>query len=843
MSRESKTLPIDAALPELCGALARETGAVLQAPPGAGKTTHVPLALLGEAWLAERGIVLLEPRRLAARAAAARMAELLGERVGQTVGYRVRMDSRISARTRIEVVTEGILTRRLQADPGLEGVGLVIFDEFHERSLHADLALALCLDVQRGLREDLRLLVMSATLEATPVAELLGGVPVVTSAGRSHSVEVRYLDRDPQGDVSAYTAAAVQRALAEQPGDVLVFLPGGREIRLTHERLAESPVFRGVSVYPLHGDLPREQQDRAIQSDPDGRRKVVLATSIAETSLTIDGIGAVVDAGWSRVPRFDPRTGLTRLATVRVTRDAAEQRAGRAGRLGPGIAYRLWSEAMQHGLVARATPEILSADMAPLALELGLWGVRHAESLAWLDPPPQGALAQARQLLQGLDALDGEGIATPAGRAMAALGVHPRLAHMLLEGKALGCAGLACDVAALIVERDLLSGQAARGCSLAERLEPLHAYRVGGGAAARRHGADPAACQRVEQAARQWRRLLGADEEGEGGHVDQAGLLLALAYPDRIAMRRDPGAERYVLSSGRGVRLPAGDALMRHPYLAVASLDAGGTGEGTVWLAAPVSLEDLRAHLGGRIQRHEVVRWDGREQAVVAQQEERLGELVLGRRPLPRPAGEALCLALLEGIRRQGLECLPWTHAARDWQARVLSLRRWLPEEGWPDVSDQRLAETLENWLAPHVEGMTRIEHLKRLDVLAVLQGLLDWKQRAALDQAAPTHIQVPSGSRLRLKYQPGEPPVLAVKLQEMFGLADGPRVAAGRVSVILHLLSPARRPIQVTQDLRSFWERTYPEVRKELKGRYPKHPWPDDPWSAVPTARTTRAG
>lgn len=837
-------LPIDEVLPELRERLAAANAVVLQAPPGAGKTTRVPPALLREAWLGEGKILILEPRRLAARAAAARMADLLGEPVGRTVGYRVRFDSRVSEQTRIEVLTEGILTRRLQNDPALEGVGLVIFDEFHERSLHADLALALCVDALRSLREDLRLLVMSATLDTGAVSALLDGAPVVTSAGRAFPVAVHYTPRDPEGGIGEIVYTGVRRALAECPGDILAFLPGGREIRRAEDLLRADPAHADIAIYPLYGDLPREAQDRAIRPDPQGRRKVVLATSIAETSLTIEGIQVVVDAGWARTVRFDPRSALSRMVTVRVSQDAAEQRAGRAGRLGPGVCYRLWSEATQRSLPARFSPEILNADMAPLALELAQWGVRDAAQLAWIDPPPAGALAQARELLRDLDALDAQGLITPAGQAMAALPLHPRLAHMLLQGKALGMGAMACDVAALLSERDILVESPAReSCGVSERLEALGAFRDQGRAGARRHGADPAGCGRVEQAAQQWRRMLGVDNGAiEKGEDTDAGLLLALAYPDRIAARREPDSERYVLSGGRGARLRKGDRLSRHAYLVAGLVDAGA-GEGMIQLAAPVEVAALRNHLRAHVQVREAVRWDAGEGAVVARREERIGEVLLEARPLQNPDPAAVRAAMVEGLRRLGLEALPWSEAAREWQARVLSLRHWFPDEDWPDVSDAHLGAMLEEWLEPHLGGITRPDHLKRLDLAAILRERLDWRQQTRLDEGAPTHVEVPSGSRLRLRYQPGEPPVLAVKLQEMFGLADGPRVAWGRVPVVLHLLSPAQRPIQVTQDLRGFWERTYVEVKKELKGRYPKHPWPDDPWNAKPTARTKRAG
>ncbi len=829
-------LPIEGVLPELRATLARHRAVVLQAPPGAGKTTAVPPALLGEPWLAGQSILMLEPRRLAARAAAARIAQLRNEPVGETVGYQIRFENRVSARTRIRVVTEGILTRQLQSDPELKGVGLVIFDEFHERHLHADLALALCLDAQRGLREDLKLLVMSATLDGAAVARLLGDVPVITSEGRSFPVDVRYLPRDPDGPLPQVVASAIESALARDDGDVLAFLPGAREIRRTQELLEDSISGR-AEVLPLYGDLPWEAQDRAIRPGSE-RRRVVLATPIAETSLTIDGIRIVVDAGHARAPRFDPSSGLSRLVTQRVSRASADQRAGRAGRTAPGICYRLWGENTQRGLVAHSAPEILTADLAPLALELAAWGVNDATSLSWLDPPPAAAFAQARELLTELDALDAAGRITDAGRAMVRLPLHPRIAHMLFAAGPLGLGALACDVAALLSERDLFIGAARRSADFVERLEALRQWRRGGRHAARLREADIAGCARVNQAAQQYRRWLPpSPSTAESDDIDRAGLLLALAYPDRIALQRAPGEPRYLLASGRGARLHEAEMRLRQPCIVAASLDAGET-EGLIHLAAPVALNELEAQLGTHIRDEAVVRWDAQQQAIVARRERRLGALVLESKPYTGAAQDQLRAAMLDGVRRLGLDALPWTPEAREWQARVLFLRAWLPGESWPDISDAALLATLDDWLAPWLDGITRREHLARLDLLAILKSRLDWEQARRLDEGAPTHMAVPSGSRLRLEYVAGESPVLRVKLQEMFGCADTPHVAFGRVPVTLHLLSPARRPIQVTQDLRGFWERTYAEVRKELKGRYPKHPWPDDPWSAVPTAR-----
>ncbi len=849
------TLPIEEALPRLRAALAAHPAVVLQAPPGAGKTTLVPLALLDEPWLKGKSIVMLEPRRLAARAAAGRMSQLRNETVGETVGYRIRFESKTSKATRIEVLTEGILTRRLQNDPALEGVGLVIFDEFHERHLHADLALALCVDSQHGLREDLKILVMSATLDGAAVSRLLNNAPIITSEGRSFPVEVKYLPRDPEGRLPITVAAAVQRALEEQAGDALVFLPGAGEIRRTQEML-EGALSGSVDVLPLYGDLPWELQQKAIQPNS-GRRRVVLATPIAETSLTIEGVRIIVDAGFARVPQFDPASGLSRLVTQRISRASAEQRAGRAGRTAPGVCYRLWSESTQHGLIPQAIPEIRSADLAPLALELAVWGVADATKLAWLDPPPAPALAQARELLIELDALDDNGSLTETGKALAQLPLHPRLAHMLRLAQAMQRGPLACDIAALLSERDIFKGDAKRSVDLADRAEALQLFRRVG-----RKGLPPGidanACQRVEQAARQWRRLIRVrEDEAVVVDADDAGLLLALAYPDRIALQRAPNETRYLLANGRGARLPEWELRLRQPLLVAAVTDASqvraGTGtnrmpgaavkdsEGLIQLAATLRFEALHEHFAAHIHTQDEVRWDDEQGAVLALRVERFGALILDRKPTQKADPEKVQAAMLDGVRRLGIESLPWNDEARALQARVLSMHQWFPEENWPDLSDTALTESLRDWLVPYLDGITRRTHLVRLDILAMLRSRLEWKQAQQLDQDAPVQIEVPSGSHLKLDYIPGESPVLKVKLQEMFGLADTPRIARGRVPVTIHLLSPARRPIQVTQDLKGFWERTYPEVRKELKGRYPRHPWPDDPWNAVPTARAKR--
>ncbi len=825
-------LPIDEAVPGLLAALAAGPSAVLQAPPGAGKTTRVPLALLDQPWLAGRKIVMLEPRRLAARGAARRMAQTLGEEVGQTVGYRVRLDSRVGPKTRIEVVTEGLFLRQLQADPALEGVGAVLFDEFHERSLDADLSLAFCLQSQGLLRDDLRLLVMSATLDGEPVAKLMGGAPLITSEGRAFPVETRWAEPPAGERVEDWTARTVRRLLGEEPGSILVFLPGTGEIRRVERLLAERGVPDGVLVTPLYGDLSLEAQDAAIRPAPAGQRKVVLATSIAETSLTIEGIRVVVDSGLSRIARFDPRSGMGRLETVRASRAAADQRRGRAGRLGPGICVRLWSEASDRALAGFTPPEILRADLAPLALELANWGVRDVGELPWMDPPPAPNLAQARDLLRQLGALDGEDRITPHGRRMSGLGLHPRLAHLVLRGAERGRLRLACRLAALLGERDLLRGPG-RDADLRTRLELLEERRADG------PGVDRGAIHQVRESARQLERQV----RGEPGPVDHqdAGSLLALAYPDRIAQRRPGTPGQFRLSNGRGAALDPSDPLSAADWLAVADLDAGTGATARIFLAAPLTLAELEEDFADQVRDEQVVAWDGREGVVLARRRRRLFGVVLEDKPIQNPPAELVLPAMLQGIREMGLRCLPWTKELEAWRARVAFLHRADPA-GWPDVSDSALLEGLEDWLAPYLSGVSRKGHLERVDLHAALTGMLDWGKRQELERVAPSHVEVPSGSRIPIDYG-GEEPVLAVRLQEMFGLAETPRLAGGRVPVLLHLLSPAHRPVQVTRDLAGFWAGAYKDVKKDLAGRYPRHYWPDDPLVAEATARAKRRG
>ncbi|MBU4297711.1 MAG: ATP-dependent helicase HrpB [Proteobacteria bacterium] len=828
-------LTISATLPEIRQAL--ESGsAVLAAPPGSGKTTGVPLALLDEAWLDGRKILMLEPRRLAARAAASRMSRLLDEPIGRTVGYQIRFDRCISPATRIEVLTEGILTRRLQNDPDLTGVGLVIFDEFHERSIHADLALALCLDICQ-LRDDLRLLVMSATLDAEPVAEILGHVPLITGHGRSFPVTTDYLDHEPAGRIAVVTVQGIRRVLAERTRDILAFLPGAGEIREAAELLAEQK-NADTLILPLYGNLSQQEQDLAILPDPAGRRRVILATSIAETSLTIEGIDTVVDSGWSRLPRFQPASGMSRLETVRVSRAAARQRAGRAGRLGPGHCLRLWTRHQHHGLAPFHPPEIRAADLAPLALELALWGVSDPGELRWLDPPPEASYAAARGLLLSLAALDHRGRITAEGKRLAALPLHPRLAHMLIKAGELGQGALACDVAALVSERDVIGqGSLTVSADLHLRLALLARFRLRGPAGVREQGGDVQACRRAEQLAGQWGQMLhygakGYDEE-------MAGLVLSFAYPDRIAAQRPGQRERYQLAAGRGAFLPPGDPLAASRYLVAAQLDAGHK-EGRIYLAAPVDPAELRSCQPELFHRQELVSWDDEQQRVTTLRREYLGSLVMNEQNFQEAGKEEILQAMADGIRRMGLASLPWSGEARRLQARINCLREWQPEGNWPDLADEQLLADL-GWLTPYLTGLSRRDQLRQLSLTAIFSAMLDWRQQQELDRAAPDRLEVPSGSRIRLDYRPGETPVLAVRLQEMFGLQETPTICHGRVKLLLHLLSPAQRPIQVTADLAGFWQRAYPEVKKELKGRYPKHHWPDDPLSAQPTSKTKK--
>jgi ATP-dependent helicase HrpB len=836
-------LPVLEALPALRRALADEARAVLAAPPGSGKTTVIPLALLEEPWLRGKKILMLEPRRVAARAAAARMAYLLGESVGQTVGYQIRFEKRISAGTRIEVITEGLLARRLQADPELPGVGLVIFDEFHERSLDADLGLALTLDARANLNPELRVLVMSATLETQRVAQLLDRAscqpvipagrpgssdkdvfktPVIESGGKLYPVDIRYKTVRADEHLDASLAAVVLTALQETDGDILAFLPGGREIRYAQRRLEERLAGK-VRVFPLYGDLSSAEQDAALNPARDGVRKIILATNIAQTSLTVEGVNTVVDAGYVRVARFDLGSGANRLETQRVSRASADQRAGRAGRLGPGVCYRLWSRE-QHGMLpAHDTPEILAADLSQFALELANWGAGDPGQLAFMDAPLAVNWNYARDLLRELGALDERGRITAHGRELGRLPTSPRRGHMLLTAKQHGLAGLAAWVAAALEERD--SG----GADLAAQ---VCAYMQG-------RAADVNAQRRVREAVRQLTRLVDAQDEARFDG-DAAARIVSWAYPARIARRRAGQAGAYLCEDGGEARIHEKDALAQSEWLAIAHWDPGPSRK--VRLALSLAEADVLADHAARIRKIQDVRWDAQTEAVVAEEQQRLGAIVLERRLLRESAGEGVRAAMIAGIRSLGLHALPWNDTARDWQARVLSLRAWRGEE-WPDVSDEALLLTLEDWLAPHMDGVSRRAHLAKLELPEIFNNRFDYATQQRLNKLAPTHIEVPTGSRIRLDYKPPNAPALEVKLQEMFGCTDTPMVNEGRTKVVLHLLSPGRQPIAVTQDLAGFWARGYADVKKDMKGRYPRHPWPEDPLTALPTRRAKPRG
>ena len=782
---------------------------------------------------------MLEPRRLAARAAAHRMATTLGEPVGGTVGYRMRLDTNVGPTTKIEVVTEGILARLLQDDPALSSYAIVLFDEFHERSLQADTGLALCLESQRLFRPDLRLLVMSATLDCGPVSELLGQAPIIACEGRMFPVETRYLEQPISGHLDVAVVQSIKRSLAQDQGSLLVFLPGMAEIRRVERKLLELNLASNIVIAPLHGDLPQEAQDRAIAPAQPGMRKIVLATSIAETSLTIDGVRVVIDAGLLRVPRFDPRSGLTRLDTIRVTQDSAEQRRGRAGRLEPGICVRLWTSGEHQSLAPRRPPEMLDADLAPLLLELALWGTSNPAELSWLTTPPAGAVAQARELLTSLDALNGAGQITTHGRQMAELPLHPRLAHMLIKSVPLQLGHLACELAALLSERDILRGPSGwRNADLRLRLDVLHGQHDHAAGAT----VDRGACQRVARSADLWQRQLPRSaRSNRQDSLDEVGLLLALAYPDRIAQRQQGNNSRYLMANGRGALFQNPDPLGSEAYLVIADLD-GGQQWARIDLAAPVSLHDLETLYVDQIRVVDEVSWDETAQVVRATRQRRLSQLILSEQGLSKPDPSMISAALLQGIRRAGLDKLSWTPELRQWRARVAFLRRIKGQESrWPDLSDQALAQTLDDWLGPYLSGLTTLDRVTRLDLTQPLHALLSWEQSRQLEQWAPTHLTVPSGSNVRVEYETPDLPILAVRLQEMFGCKETPRLVDGKIPVMLHLLSPARKPVQITKDLSSFWANTYQEVRKELRGRYPKHYWPEDPLTAPPTAKANR--
>ncbi|OOG44249.1 ATP-dependent helicase HrpB [Rhodanobacter sp. C06] len=877
MTTSASSFPITPLLPDIRASLEATPRLVLEAPPGAGKTTQVPLALLDAPWLDGRKIVMLEPRRIAARVAAQFMARQLGEDVGQTVGYRIRFESKVSAATRIEVVTEGILTRLIQNDPELTGIGAILFDEFHERHLAGDLGAALALDVQATLRPELRLVVMSATLDGERIARWLDA-PRITSPGRSFSVRIEHPPARAQESVEHHLVRVVKQALAENDGDVLAFLPGRREIARAQAVLEEAiardavlslpspaseaesvgrdssrPVSRvglkpdprrpggrvggpRIEIVPLHGELSLAEQQFALSPAEPGTRRIVLATNVAESSVTLPGIRAVIDAGLAREPRFDPNSGFTRLETVAISQASADQRAGRAGRVAEGTAYRLWPQSKR--LDPARSAEIAQAELSGLALELAAWGITASsrDTLPWLDAPPSGALAQARELLAKLGALDTDGRIAALGRRMLELGATPRLAAAALRTPE-NLRPLVADLLALMEARSPLRGEQGRSDDFRMRVAALHAWRD-----RRSHGADAGALAAIEQAAKGWRRRLDVRSSASGTPDSHAvGDLLLHAFPDRIARRDEVNPLRYTLANGRGARLHEQTALLGEPWLVALDLRHEAR-DSLILAAAPFDPRVLERDYPQRFVRERVLRWNESRDAVEAFEERRYAAIVLERRSVPVQPEDALP-ALLAAIRSKGLDALPWSESARRLRLRVQALRAWMPELGLPDVSDAQLLATLDDWLAPYLSGKRRLDALGAEELSQALSSLLDHAQRQALDAQAPDALTVPSGQTRKLEYAPDAPPVLAVKLQELFGLADTPRVGGGRVPVTLHLLSPAGRPIQVTQDLKGFWERTYPEVKKELKGRYPRHPWPDDPWSAAPTHRAKPRG
>jgi len=812
-------LPVEDILPDLLAALARRNSAVLVAPPGAGKTTLVPLRLLDAPWLGDRKIIMLEPRRLAARAAAERMAQTLGEAVGERVGYRVRMTAKVSARTRIEVVTEGVFSRMILADPSLESVGAVIFDEFHERSLDADLGLALARDSQTLLREDLRLLVMSATLDGAAIARLLDEAPVLESLGRAYPVETHYLGRpDPMG-LEDSMVRAIGRALADNEGSLLVFLPGQAEIRRTADRLAQKIRSPNILIAPLYGALDLAQQDLALAPAPSGYRKIVLATSIAETSLTIQGVRVVIDSGLARVPRFDPASGLTRLATVRVSRAAADQRRGRAGRTEPGVCYRLWDEVETRALPAFADPEIREADLSGLALDLARWGARDPASLAFLDPPPTAAFAEARALLGRLEALTPDGVLTPHGEGLSEFPLAPRLAHMVLVAGRSGQAGRAAQIAALLSER----GLGGRDTDIKSRLE---GFRRDRGARA----------QEARSLAERWTKLAGP----AGGDAPlEDGLILALAFPERIARARGPLGE-FQLVNGRGAYLEPTDALAREPWLAVAELGSGDRRD-RILLATALDPAALSTVFADQIEVEDRLE-PGPTGRLRARRLTRLGRLVLKEEVEERPDPARIIMALAEQARLDGLTSLNWGAGALALRARL----EFLQSLGLlldADLSDHALRQTVTDWLVPLLAGRRALSEVAESALEAALRGQLTWGQQAELDRLAPPRWTAPTGNSFTIDYDPVTGPRVEVRVQEVFGLADHPAIAQGRVALTLALLSPAHRPIQTTRDLPGFWKGSWKDVRSDMRGRYPRHVWPEDPATATPTARAKPRG
>jgi ATP-dependent RNA helicase HrpB len=815
------SLPIDAALPQLTAALADNDATVLVASPGAGKTTRVPLVLLDVPWAKDKKVLVLEPRRLAARAAAARMASTLREQVGDTVGLRVRFDTKVTKRTRIEIVTEGIFTRLILDDPSLDGIAAVLFDEFHERSLDADLGLALARDAQLGLRPDLKLLVMSATLDGARVSALLGNAPVVESEGRAFPVETRYLGRDPRVPIERQVADAVERALRAESGSLLVFLPGVGEIRRTETLLKERAHDANVDIVGLFGALDAREQDCAISPSPPGRRKVVLATSIAETSITIEGVRVVIDSGLARVPRYEPDVGLTRLETVRVSRAAADQRRGRAGRTEPGICYRLWDEPQTGSLETYTRPEILSADLSSFALDLAQWGTDDTNQLAFLDAPPQAALNEAKTLLGEIGAIDENGRITDEGRKLRALPLPPRLARMVVDAAAQGAGEIAATIAAVLTER----GLGGNDVDLGHRLEDFRRDRS----------------RRAEDARAMVRRWAATAGNREKDNELSPGALLALAYPDRVARNRGGGGGAFLLANGRGGMIDPASSLARETYLVVAEL-AGAAAAGGIVLAAPITIEDIEQHFSDQIEDNETVTFDATSGSLRARRMRRLGALVLAEQTRPVAPDSESARLLAEGIAAIGVRKLPWSKTQLQLRNRVMFLRRAEGDE-WPNLSDEALAGTTAEWLAPFLTGKTSLQQIGADDLAAALDALMPWNLRKRLDAEAPTHFAAPSGSQVPIDYEAEDGPKLSIRVQELFGLAVHPTIAGGRVPLLIELLSPAHRPVQMTRDLPGFWRGSYKDVRTDLRGRYPKHPWPDNPLTAPATRRAKPRG
>ncbi len=815
---EKLDLPILEVINDIKQNLRTNNRLIVNAPPGAGKSTVVPLVFHDEDWLGDKKILLLEPRRLAAKSVAARLADLGNVNLGDEIGYRIRFETRVSENTKIEVVTEGILTRMLQSDNALDNIGLIIFDEFHERSIHADLSLAFALESQMVLRPDLRIMIMSATLDMPKLSKLLE-CPTVVSQGRQYPVDIKHVGNTDQYLIPEMTSKVIKQAMEQHDGDCLVFLPGQGEILKCQDLLRKS-LPGDVRIHPLYGALPFKKQTQAILPDPSGRRKVVLATSIAETSLTIEGIKIVVDSGFGRTQKFDPNSGLSKLETVQISKDSADQRAGRAGRLAPGTCYRMWTQGTHQQMSEHTTPEILDSDLTPLTLELAKWGIKDVGELQWLDQPSSGSIKRSVDLLEKLEALE-DGNITEHGIAIHKIPTHPRIAHMLISAEDLDATHLATDLAALLEERDPLQGKA--GVDINDRIEALRRFRAQN--SEQRHGA----FAKIERVAKQYRSIFNLEEDNDSFDYYETGILVAFAYPERIACARPGNNAQFQLANGRFAMAGHKDDLAYQPWLAVANLNARD-GMGKIFLAAPLNPKDLAS----MVKEEEIIVWDTQEDELKASLDLRIGNIILKSTPLPDPDPELKTMAISKAVQKEGDRLLDWTTEVEQWQNRVLSLRIWNPEQQWPDVSTSNLLSTTDKWLVPYLNDVKSSADLKKLNLLEILSYTLDFDLQQSLDKLAPQRIEVPSGSNIKLQYaSKGENPILAVRLQEVFGLPDTPTVNEGKNTVLMHLLSPGFKPVQITGDLKNFWDNTYFEVKKDLKGRYPKHHWPDDPWSA----------